>query len=320
MNSKALLVILACSTCATGASAADKYPLRPIRLVVASAPGGGTDFVARATSDKMTEFLGQQIVSDNRGGAGGLLGADVVAKAPADGHTLLLIFTNFTILPSLHAKLPFDVIKDFVPVVNVASSPLVLVVHPSLPAKSVAEFIQLAKAKPGALNYAAPGVGSLGHLTAELFKSVASLDMQHVAYKGGGPSIAAVVADQVQLYFSTLPAALGQVRANRLRALGVTSGKRSSAAPDVPSIAEQGLKGFDVVGWWGLFAPAGTARTTVATLNATMNKTLQLKEIRDRLLKNGVEAEGGTSSAFGQQVRQEVAKWSKVASGAGLKK
>lgn len=320
MKTKAIVLALACSTWAAGAAAAEKFPNRPIRLVVASAPGGGTDFVARATSDKLTEHLGQQIVTDNRGGAGGLLGADVVAKAPADGHTLLLIFTNFTILPSLHAKLPFDVIKDFVPIANVASSPLILVVHPSLPAKSVSEFIQLAKAKPGALNYAAPGVGSLGHLTAELFKSVANVDMQHVAYKGGGPSITAVVADQVQLYFSTLPAALGQVRANRLRALGVTSAKRSSAAPDVPSIAEQGLKGFDVVGWWGLFAPAGTPTARVTTLNTGVNKTLELKEIRERLIKNGVEAEGGASSAFAKRVQDEVAKWRKVATGAGLKK
>lgn len=320
MKSKALLLALVCSTWVPGAAAAEKFPDRPIRLVIASAPGGGTDYVARATSDKLSEFLGQQIVVDNRGGAGGLLGAELVAKAPADGHTLLLIFTNFTILPSLHAKLSFNVVKDFAPIVNAASSPLILVVHPSVPAKSVAEFIQLAKSKPGALNYAAPGVGSLGHLTAELFKSMANVEMQHVAYRGGGPSITALVANQVQLYFSTLPAALTQVRANRLRALGVTSAKRSRAAPDVPSIAEQGLKGFDVVGWWGVFAPAGAPQVRVNTLNATFNKTLELQEIRERLLKNGVEAGGGTSSAFAELVRSEVAKWRKVAIGAGLKK
>lgn len=287
---------------------------------MASAPGGGTDFVARATSEKVSEFLGKQVVVDNRGGAGGLLGAQIVAQAPADGYTWLLIFTNFTILPSLHSNMPFDVVKDFTPIANVAATPLILVVHPSVPAKSVPELIKLAKAKPGTLNYAAPGVGSLGHLTAELFKATADVDMVHVAYKGGGPSIAALVANQVQLYFSTLPAALGQVRAGRLRALGVTSAKRSNAAPDVPTIAEQGLKGFEVVGWFGAFAPAGTPQGVIAKLNSAINKTLELKEVQERLLKNGVGAEGGSPSDLAQQVKADVAKWRRVAQRAGLKK
>lgn len=320
MKAKLLLVSLVCGAWAAGTAAADAFPERPLRLVVASAPGGGTDFVARATNDKLSEYLGKQVVIDNRGGAGGLLGAQIVAQAPADGYTLLLIFTNFAILPSLHAKLPFDVVKDFDPIANVASTPLILVVHPSVPAKSVPELIKLAQAKPGALNYAAPGVGSLGHLTAELFKATGNVDMVHVAYKGGGPSIAALVANQVQLYFSTLPAAVGQVRANRLRALGVTSAKRSGAAPDVPTITEQGLKGFEVVGWFGMFAPAKTPPAITKKLNADINKTLELKETQQRMLTNGVEAEGGPSSAFAKQVSDDVLKWSKVATRAGLKK
>lgn len=320
MKAKAMLLTLACATWACAAGAAEKYPERPVRLVVASAPGGGTDFVARVASDPMSKILGQQVVVDNRGGAGGLLGSQIVANASPDGYTLLLIFTNFAILPSQYAKMPFDVIKDFAPIGNTATSPLIMVVHPSVAAKTVPEFIALAKSKPGALNYAAPGVGSLGHLTAELFKSEANIEMEHIAYKGGGPSIAALVANQVQVYFSTVPAALGQVRAGRLRALGVTSAKRSTAAPDVPTIAEQGLKGFDVVGWFGMFAPAGTPKAVVDELNGALNKTLDLEETRKRMIRNGVEAAGGTPAQFAQQVKNDVAKWARVAAQAGLKK
>jgi tripartite-type tricarboxylate transporter receptor subunit TctC len=319
VKTKALLLILMLGTWTTGAAAA-AFPERPVRLVVASAPGGGNDFVARAMNDKLSEFLGKQVVIDNRGGAGGRVGAEIVYHAPSDGYTLLQIFTNFAILPSLYANLPFDVIKDFVPVANLASSPLILVVHPSVPAQSVADLIKLAKAKPGALNYAAPGVGSLGHLTAELFKSMANVDMVHVAYKGGGPSIQALVGNQVQLYFSTLPAAVAQVKAGRLRALGVTGSKPSNAAPGVPTIAEQGLKGFDVVGWFGMFVPAKTPASVISTLNKAANRTLELKETRSRMLASGVEAEGGSSGAFAKQFRDDVAKWSRVAVQARLKK
>lgn len=320
MKTKIVLALLVWGAWATGAAAAEVYPERPIRLVVGSAPGGGNDFVARAMNAKLSEFLGKQVVIDNRGGAGGLLASEIVAHANADGYTLLQMFSNFVILPSLHENLPFDVMKDFIPIANLASSPLILVVHPSLPAKSVPELIKLAQAKPGTLNYAAPGVGSLGHLAAELFKSMAKVEMEHVAYKGGGPSITALVANQVQLYFSTLPAAIGQVKANRLRALGVTGAKRSSAAPQVPTIAEQGLKGFEVVGWFGMFAPAKTPPPVVKMLNANVNKTLELKETRERLLTSGVEAEGGSSGTFAKQVQQDVAKWSAVAKQAGVKK
>lgn len=319
MKAGILLTVLACCAWATGA-AAGAFPERPIRLVVGSAPGGGNDFVARATNARLSEFLGQQVVIDNRGGAGGLLASEIVARANADGYTLLQMFSNFAILPSLYEKLPFDVMKDFTPVANLASSPLILVVHPSLPAHSVPELIKLAQAKPGTLNFAAPGVGSLGHLAAELFKSMAKVEMEHVAYKGGGPSITALVANQVQLYFSTVPAALAQVKANRLRALGVTSARRSGAAPDVPTIAEQGLKEFDVVGWFGMFAPAKTPPGIVKTLNANINKTLELKETRERMLASGVEAEGGPSSAFAKQVQRDVSKWRAVAQRAGIKR
>lgn len=320
MNTKVLISLAACSLFAVNAIAASKYPDRPIRMVVASAPGGGTDFTARVVSDKMSGYLGNQVVVDNRGGAGGRVGTQIVYEAQADGYTVLVIFTNFAILPSLHKKLPFNVIKDFSPVVNLASTPLILVVNPSVQAKTVPELIKLAQANKGALNYAAPGVGSLGHLSAELFKSIANVDMTHVAYKGGGPSITALVSNQVQVYFSTLPAALAQVRVNRLRALGVSSAKRVSAAPDVPTIAEQGLKGFEVVGWFGMFAPANTPTNAIQALNDAANKTLALKEIQDRMIASGAEAGGGSSSDFAKQVKEDVAKWRRVAVNAGLTK
>ena len=318
MLRKALLVS-AVTLLSVSTVSAQNYPVRPIRLVVGSAPGGGNDFVARVTNAKLSEFLGNQVVIDNRGGVGGLLGSEIVARATPDGYTLLQMFSNFVILPSLHGKLPFDVIKDFAPVANLASSALMLVVNPSLPATSVLQLVELARSKKVAMNFAAPGTGSLGHLAGELFKSVAKVEMEHVAYKGGGPAVIALLGNEVQLYFSTLPAALTQVKAGRLRALGVTSAKRSSAAPQVPTISEQGLKGFEVVGWFGMFAPAGTPTQVINLLNNNVNKVLALQETKERFLADGVEASGGTSKEFAEQVKQDVLKWGKVAAQAGIK-
>jgi len=316
---KAMLVVAAALATVSG-SAHAKYPERPIRMVVASAPGGGTDFTARAMNDKFAEFLGTAVVIDNRGGAGGLVGSQIVAEAAADGYTLLQIFTNFAILPSLHKKMSFDVIKDFAPVINLVSSPLILVVNPGSPAKNVQELIKLAQAKQGKLNYAAPGIGSLGHLAGEYFKSSTKIQMEQIAYKGGGPSVAALLANQVDLYFSTLPAAVAQVNAGRLRALGVTSLKRSNTFPQVPTIAEQGVKDFEVVGWFGMFAPAKTPPAIVAQLNGAANKAMAIKEVNDRMLSSGVEVVGGDSASFAKQVRNDVLKWQKVAEQAGLTK
>jgi len=297
-----------------------KFPERPIRMVVASAPGGGTDFTARAMNDKFSEFIGTAVVIDNRGGAGGLVGSQIVAESQSDGYTLLQIFTNFAILPSLHKKMTFDVIKDFAPVINLVSSPLILVVNPSSPAKNVQEMIKLAQSKQGKLNYAAPGIGSLGHLAGEYFKFSAKIQMEQIAYKGGGPSVAALLANQVDMYFSTLPAAVAQVNAGRLRALGVTSPKRSGTFPQVPTIAEQGVKDYEVVGWFGIFAPAKTPLSIVRQLNEAANKALAVKEVNDRMLSSGVEVVGGDSASFAKQVRNDVQKWNKVAEQAGLTK
>jgi tripartite-type tricarboxylate transporter receptor subunit TctC len=325
MNSSApLLFLLALLLSATAVAQtratgpAQAYPEKPIRLVVGSAPGGGNDFVARVTNAKLSEFLGKQVVIDNRGGAGGLLGTEIVAHAPPDGYTLLQMFSNLAILPTLHPKMSFDVEKNLAPIVNLASTPLILVVHPSVPAKTVPDLIEYARGRNGAVNFAAPGIGSLGHLAGELFKSMAKVEMSHVAYKGGGPAIAALVGNEVHLYFSTVPAALTQVKAGRLRALGISSSKRSAAAPQVPTIQEQGLRGFEVVGWFGMFAPAGTPSYIINTINAGANKTIALAEVKERLASDGVEPEGGSPAAFAKQVKQDIEKWNAVARQAGI--
>lgn len=316
---RAALVMSLICTFASGSAAAQRYPDKPIRLVVGSAPGGGNDFVARVINAKLSDLLGKQVIIDNRGGAGGLLATEIVAHAPADGYTLLQMFSNFAILPSLHAKLSFNVEKDFAPIVNVASTPLILVVHPGVQAQSVQELINLARAQKGGLNFAAPGVGSLGHLAGELFKSMTKIEMSHVPYKGGGPAIAAVVGKEVHLYFSTVPAALTQVKAGRVRALGITSSKRSSAAPQVPTIAEQGLREFEVIGWFGILAPGRTPANVIKMLNDSVNKTIASPEIKERFVAEGVEPAGGTPAEFANQVRSDIRKWNAVAKQAGVK-
>lgn len=315
---RTIFLVFACAL-SFSAALAQTYPVRPVRLVVASAPGGGNDFVARAINAKLAEFLGNYVVIDNRGGVGGLLGAEIVAQASADGYTLLQIPSNFVILPSMHKKLPFDVIRDFAPVANVASTPLMLVVNPSLPVTLVSQLIELARSRKGAMNFASPGVGSIGHLAGELLKSRAKVRMEHVPYKGGGPALIAVAGNEVELFFSTLPTALAQVKAGRLRSLGVTSAKRSSAAPQVPTIAEQGLPNFEVVTWIGMFAPAATPAAVVNLLNANVNKSLALAETKGYFLTSGVEPEGGTPRQFSDQVKRDMKKWNTMATQAGIK-
>ena len=229
-----LITILCMAALPLTIFAADDYPSKAVRIVTAAAPGGGTDFVARVMNAQLSDRLGQPVVIDNRGGAGGTVGTEIVAKAPADGYTILMVFVNFAIHPSLYQKLPYDSVRDFAPLSTLAATPLVLVVQPQLSARSVRELIALGKTPASRLNYAAPGVGSLGHLAGELFKNMTGIDMVHVAYKGGGPAITAVIAGEVQAYFSTMPAALAQVKAGRLRALGVTGSKRVASEPSIP--------------------------------------------------------------------------------------
>jgi tripartite-type tricarboxylate transporter receptor subunit TctC len=289
-------------------------------MIVPYAPGGATTIVARLVGDKINEAWGQPVIVDNRPGGNAIIGSEAMVRSAPDGYTVLLMTSAHIIRPLLTPNLPFDTIKDFAPVINLVSSPLILVVNPSLPAKNVQELIKLAQSKQGKFNYAAPGIGSLGHLAGEYFKSAANVQMEQIAYKGGGPSVTALMANQVELYFSTLPAAVSQVNAGRLRALGVTSLKRSSTFPQVPTIAEQGVKDFEVVGWFGMFAPAKTPPAIVSQINAAANKAMAVKEVNDRMLSSGVEVVGGDSASFAKQVKSDVQKWNKVAEQAGLTK
>jgi tripartite-type tricarboxylate transporter receptor subunit TctC len=310
MNTKLLLVATFVTTLACNAVHAADYPTRPIRLLVGAAVGGASDFVARTLSAKAGALLGQPLVIDNRGGAAGLVASDLAAKAPADGYTVLLVFANYATFPSLKKTLEFDPQNDLVPVSDVASTALVLTVSPSLPARSVTELIDVARTRT--LNFASPGVGSMGHLAAELFQSMAGVKMTHVPYKGGGPAITGLLGGQVDLYFSTPPAALAQVQAGKLRALAVTSATRSDIAPDLPTIAEAGLQGYEVSGWFGVFVRAGTPPAVVDAINRAFATAAKDPEVRKALAGEGVTAVGNSPSEFAIEVRRDIAKWRTV--------
>ncbi len=312
--SAALLIMAA--PCALLAQA---YPYKPIRIIVPAAPGGGTDFSARLIGARLTEAWGQTVVIDNRTGAAGNIGVEMAAKAVPDGYTLVMPITSFPVNPSLYAKLPFNTEKDFAPVVLVASAPLLLVVNPSVPAKSVSELITLAKTRAGQLNYANSGSGTTAHLAGELLKRMAGVDIVGIAYKGGGPAVIDLIAGNVQIYFSTIPAALQQVKAGKLRALAVTSTTRVNEIPDIPTVAESGLPGFQVIGWFGLFAPAGTPNAVVQKLNAEIVKTLAAPETRDRLSGHGLIPGGGTPQDLGRFLSEEIVRWRKLIQEAGIR-
>lgn len=285
------------------------YPSRAIRLIVPAAPGGGTDFTARTIAQRLTESMGQTVIVDNRPGAAGNIGVEIAAKASPDGYTLVMPITSFSINPHLYAKLPFDTIKDFAPVVLASSAPLFLVINPSVPAKSVSELIAVAKSKPGQLNYANSGNGTTAHLAGELFKKMARVNLVSVPYKGGGPAVIDLIAGHVQIYFSTIPAALAHVQAGKLRGVAVTATKRVNLIPDVPTVAESGLPGFEVVGWFGIFAPAATPKPIIATLNKKINDVLRAPETQQRFASQGLIPGSGTPEELGNFLRAEVAKW-----------
>lgn len=298
---------------------AQTYPNKPIRLIVPAAPGGGTDFAARLIGAKLTEAWGQTVVIDNRTGASGNIGVELAAKSVADGHTLVMPITSFPVNPSLYARLPFNTEKDFAPIALVASAPLLLVVNPSLPVKSVGELITLAKSRAGQLNYANSGSGTTAHLAGELFKRMAGVDIVGVAYKGGGPAVIDLIAGSVQIYFSTIPAALQQVKAGKLRALAVTGATRVAEIADIPTVAESGLPGFLVIGWFGLFAPAGTPSAVVQKLNTEVVKTLKVPETRERLSGHGLIPGGGTPEELGRFLADEISRWRKLIQEAGIR-
>ena len=301
---------------ATPAAAAD-YPTKPVRLVVGFAPGGGTDTTARAISQKLTTALGQQVIVDNRPGASGTIAADIVANATPDGYTVLLGTIALVINPSLVAKMPFDTLKDLAPVTRAADSTNILVVHPSVPSKSVKELIALAKSKP--LNCGSSGVGGAGHLAVELFNLQAGTKITHVAYKGGGPAIVDLLAGNIHMIFATAASSIGHIKAGKIRALAVTTAKRSSLVPDLPTVAEAGLPGFEANNWNGVLVPAKTPRPIIDRLNKEFAAALNLPDIKEFLFKQGLEAAAGTPEEFAAYMKSEMAKWAKVIKAAGIK-
>jgi tripartite-type tricarboxylate transporter receptor subunit TctC len=299
---------------------AQQYPTRPVRFVVPFPPGGSVDTLARTIGPRLTDALGQQIVVDNRPGGNGDIGMLVVAKAPADGYTLVLGYiANIAIAPSLYPKMPYDPVKDYAPVTQVATSPNVLTAHPSVQAKNLRELIALAKTKPGAVNFASTGVASVGHLTGELLNNLAGMKMTHVPYKGGGQAIIDLVGGHVQVMFSGFSAAMPHIKSGKARALAVTGAARSPALPDVPTIAEQGFPGVEATAWYGVLAPAGTPKPIVTRLHGEIVKILKLPDVVQRLDPLGFEIVGSTPEQFGAYIRSETRKWEKVVKASGAK-
>lgn len=313
----ALLLLLA-SAATAPANAAESYPTRPVRFIVPWSAGGGTDIFARIIADKLQQSLGQPFPVENRPGAAGNIGAAYVAKAAPDGYTIMLATITLATSPALYRHLDFDPTKDFAPITLVAGVPHLLVVNPSLPVANVKELIELAKKKPGKLNYASAGIGSPFHIAAELFKEMAGVNIVHIPYKGGAPAVTDVVEGQVDMAFANLVAVLPLAKSGRLRALAISSAKRSSAAPDIPTMAEAGLPGYDFSSWFGIFAPAGTPADIVTKLNHEIVKALKSPEIDKQLTEQGADLVASTPEEFGTYLNAETAKWTKVIRAAGI--
>jgi tripartite-type tricarboxylate transporter receptor subunit TctC len=297
---------------------AQTYPAKPIRIVVPYPPGGFNDTLGRTLAAKFTESWGQPAIVENKPGANTLIGSDFVAKAAPDGYTLLIVAFPFAVTPSLIRNMPYDTLKDFAPVVLAAQSPNILVVNPELPVKSVGELIALAKAKPDGLSYASTGNGSSNHISMELFKSLAGVKLVHIPYKGSAPAVTDLLGGQVQVMFDNAPNVMPQVKAGRLRALGQSGLTRSAVAADLPTVAEAGVAGYEVMVWFGLVAPSGTPRDVIAKLNAEVLRILAMPDVRERFLAQGVEPMGSTPEQFGEHIRAQMAKWGKVVKDAGV--
>lgn len=310
-----LLVIafaLTFSTSSSRPASAQTYPSKPIRIIVASAPGGGTDLAARIVGQKLTAAIGQQTIIDNRAGAAGNIAAEIAAKSAPDGYTLVMVSASHAINASLYRGLPYDAAKDFAPISQVTGSAYVFCTPPSLPVKTVSEFVALAKARKGALTYASSGNGQAGHLAMELLKTLAGFDAIHVPYKGGSPAMMELIAGQVDAFISSPPASVPQVKAGKVKAIAVTSLKRSELLPAVPTIAESGFPQYEVNGWNGLLAPAGTPRRTVAQLYEGISNMLRLQEVIERMAANGLDPVGSTPAQFAALIKTEIVKWEKV--------
>ncbi len=310
----------ACAALAWHAACAQtSYPAKPIRLILPFPPGGSTDIVARLVGQKLTESWGQPVLIENRPGAGGNIAAETASRAAADGYTLFQVNVANAIGATLYPKLSYDLIASFAPVIQLATTPYVLLAHPSVPAKNTAELIALAKKRPGQLNYASAGGGSATHLSGELLKSMAGIDLVHVPYKGTGPAVTALLSGEVDLYFATVPAALPLVEAKKLRALGVTSARRTALMRDVPAIAEAGLKGYETSTWHGILAPASTAPEIVVKLNAEIARILAQPAVKERFIGQGLDPVGGTPEQFAAYLKSEITKWAGVVKASGAR-
>jgi tripartite-type tricarboxylate transporter receptor subunit TctC len=312
-------ILIATLILCAGSASAQSYPSRPVKMIVAFPPGGATDIVARLVSQKLTEMWGHQVLVDNRAGASGTIGTDVAAKSPADGYTMLLgTMGNLTANPALYHNLTFDVARDLAPVTLVVAVNFVMVTHPSFPPKTVRELIALAKERPGQINYASSGAGGAPHLGAELFKGMAGVNLQHIPYKGSGPSFTDLLGGQVSLTIDSLAQALPYIKTGRLRALAVTGAKRASMLPEVPTMAEAGVPGYELTNWFGLVVPAGTPRDIVTRINADVVKILKMPDVRERLFGMATEPVGNTPEEFGAFMKSETAKWARVIKEAGI--
>jgi tripartite-type tricarboxylate transporter receptor subunit TctC len=326
MNASRPLLALAASTlfaalaCHAPAACAQTYPAKAIRMIVPFPPGGGTDIIAREVTQKVAASTGWTFVIENKPGAGGNLGVDAAAKSPADGYTLVIGQTsNLAINPTLYAKMPYDVPKDLAPIVMVADSPLVMVTGTNSPFKTLADAVNAAKAKPGTVNFASPGNGTVAHLTSELFQKAAGVKTQHVPYKGANQALTDVISGNVELYMSSIPTLLGQIKQGKLRPLAVTSAKRVDDLSNVPTINESGYKGFDASTWFGFLAPAGTPKPVIDRLNAEFNKALQQPDLRRKLSDEGAEPVGGSVEQFANVIKTEAVRWGKVVRDANIR-
>ena len=298
--------------------AQDSYPTKPVRITVAYPAGGANDIVARAIGQELAQELGQPMVIENKSGAAGIIGADAAAKSPPDGYTLFMAAGAHTLAPSLHKSLPYDIVRDFQPISLAALGTYLLVVHPSVPAKSVKELIDLAKAKPSALNFASSGAGAPPHLAGVMFQKLAGVTLNHVPYRGDTPAIADMMAGHVQLGFMSIQPLMPQVKAGTLRALAITSGRRSAAMPELPTIAESGLPGYDIGTWWGLLAPAKTPRPIVERIAAAMRKVTAIPSVKERFAAGGIAAQSNLPDEFAAMIKSEVVRYRELASAAGV--
>jgi tripartite-type tricarboxylate transporter receptor subunit TctC len=315
-----ILLPALCLMLAPGMSAqAQGYPVKPVRLVIPYPSGGGADILGRIVAQKLGDAWGQQVLADNRGGANGIIGTEIVAHAPPDGYTLLFPSSPHTVNLSMVAKLPFDTVKDFAPIALVGTTPYILVVHPSMPVRSVRELIAFAKARPGQIDYASGGAGGSPHLAMELFKSMTGIRLEHVPYKGVGPALVDVVGGQVQVFFSNSAPAMPHIKSGRLRALGTSGAKRAAVAPDIPTVAEAGVPGFEASAWFGLLAPARTPRAVVDRINAEVNKFMRTREVQERIHALGAEVLLSTPEEYAQIIDADIRRWGKLVRDLGLR-